>query len=420
MFNSKLDVSELPNNRAWFGCIDEWEAICSGEKYDYIRIDINKPFYSYLNIFSLSEQRLVPGGVLILSVSLDEFFWHRSASNVINMHANSHGFTLLNQRQFILSVDITYRLSSKCISEDYEIRSARNKDIDCMLLFEQVFEERMPLEFWRWKYSNNGDNHSVIAEHNGRVCGHYGGTPRTLIFLGEEYASLQAGDVCISKKHRSFFLKSLFNKLATVFIENAFNSGIQFIFGFPHFKAYRLGRRLGLYKQASEIYQLVLMGQCNGGVSERYFLKLNIDKADFNLMSEGFNASLSESNMSFFKRDSIFFMKRYIMHPVYTYDLYFCRSYNTFLVIRKNNKTLILMDFYGDIKFLGLSLKMFSREIALEGESVAVWLTSCMVEVTGLSDMDSSLDKVAMFAYNQSVSCEHAGFWITAGDTDFL
>lgn len=420
MIDSKLNPPELPSNRVWFGCIDEWEAVCGGEKYDYIHIDINKSFYSCLNIFSLSKHRLVSEGVLILSVSISEFFGHERAFNILNIHANSHGFTLLSRRQLILSVDITYRLSSKNRDEDYEISSAKNNDIDCIKLFEQVFDERMPREFWNWKYSNNGEDHSVIAKQNGKVCGHYGGTPRTLVFLGREYASLQAGDVCISKKHRSFFLKSLFYQLATVFIKNAFNGGIKFIFGFPHSKAYRLGKRLGLYKQASEIYQLVLAGQYNGRVSESCFLKLNIDEADFNIIFEGLNCSLSSSNMSFFKRDSCFFMKRYINHPVYTYELFFCRDYNTYLVIRKNNQTHILMDFYGDIKFLGLSLRVFSLEVALEGESIAVWLTTCMLDISGLTDMVSSLDKVAMFTYNQSASVDHAGFWITAGDTDFL
>lgn len=412
-----IALPTVPESKVWEGRLDEWIETGQTKKQRYVRLRLDSYLVSLFDIFALARCRMSHLGIFQISLINPH---SKLIANRMPNYAHLFGFKLLSRRNYSQSIDLVFRFVEQEVEGDYEFLSADYFEDECKALFEEVFNEPMSGDFWRWKYSNNFGNSSIVVLENGKVCGHYGGAPRVLVYRGMGYKAIQAGDVCIKKKHRSFYSKSVFGDIAQNFILNAFGSEVDFIFGFPHSRAYNLGKRLGIYSLGFDVFNMTLSVEERSEVSGKRMSKVDFFHQGIESSINELLSCLSKNDVTYFDRDLMYLKRRYLNHPVHDYSLYHCGFHNCYLVVRKVGMRYLIIDFLGDVSKFKVSLIEFYNEVPLVGERIEIWASDFMLRSFELSDLNALKHRVGFLAYNQSFKGEHNGFWLTMGDTDFL
>lgn len=389
---------------------------CSNKKYRVIILNdivINDCLF---DIFMLSASRLATGGELTLRFCGDLSF----ASRIKNV-AITFGFDLPSSSNPQAS-QITFSfLGREAKNEVQMARSTRYAD-SCIMLFESVFGHSISREFWYWKYPLSRDVKSVVALEGQTVISHYGLCDRAGVYNSKEYNFLQAADVMVSPSHRGRLSSSIFSELVQ-FGERPFyrdTSDIGLIYGFPHGKAYRLGKRLKHYQPVSSIYEvtfnIVQMSKSAEGFVEAF-------SYDPGLESEVRAACLDmmqTKDVLLLRRDYNYLLRRYFFHPEYNYRVF--KSDCCFFVVRVLDDKLFLMDYFGCLSSYSSNLRLFISYLSnlFSGFTLQLW---CLESI--LSSFESSasvVDTGAYFVYKEYKSNlpEFNTWWITKGDTDFL
>jgi hypothetical protein len=206
-----------------------------------------------------------------------------------------------------------------------EIRLYRPGDeVGITRLFSEVFERKISLEEWRWKYASRGNRKvysSVAVNEKGEIIAHYGGMVHRMICEGGEVYGLAIGDVMIHPKYRA---PKLFRAIASLVPEEAVRDGIILGYGFPNDRAFRLPEKLGLYEKIEDVCEANKEAIFSNNLS-RYVYNLFPLSYDDDRINTLWN-SLEDNYVLAVIRDKDYIRWRYQMHPLFRYELWGLRK----------------------------------------------------------------------------------------------
>ena len=316
-------------------------------------------------------------------------------------------------------IEVTLRRKDLDLTGNTEFFLASGFVGESLDIFFKVFKQKISNEFWHWKYGY-GSGLSLIAFVDGRPCGHYGGIDRPAMINECQYLGLQACDVALLEQNRGSFLKSSFKTLASLFIRNAYSTGVDFIYGFPHIRHMKLGERLGLYQYGEKIRNLTVKSVVNyfRGVD---FVQVSFDELYlcFNDILLKFNESLTTYEFHFLFRDMAYLVHRYNDHHEYKYEYYLSNDKSSVFILKRNDKELFVMDYIGDLLSLEFNLKSLFLSVA--DCVIILWVTDNMIDQFICSDGFSISNYIACFSYSSEIlEFNNDKFFISMGDTDFI
>ena len=404
----------------WQGSVKEW--VKPGNTFIYDAAFIRFDSFSYLdsNIFLLGLVRLKESGILCLSLPVSSLNSRFKLVDSIIKKTSTLSFKLDSISESIDGeIEVTLSRKDLDLTGNSEFFLASGFVGESLDIFFKVFKHKISTEFWHWKYGY-GSGLSLIAFVDARPCGHYGGMNRPVMINGCQYSGLQACDVALLEKNRGGFLKSFFKYLALFFIRNAYASGVDFIYGFPHIRVMKLGERLGLSQYGEKIRNLTVKSVGNDfrGV---HFERVSFE--EFSLYVNDcllrLNDSLSSFGFQYLFRDKAYLVHRYNDHPEYKYEYYLSNDKSSLFIIKRNNKEIFIMDYIGDFDSLEFNLKSFFLSVA--DCVVTLWMTDNVIEQFICSDSFSISNYIACFSYSSaSLEFYNDKFFISMGDTDFI
>tara|TARA_Y100000296_G_scaffold19269_2_gene22994 strand:+ start:1655 stop:2590 length:936 start_codon:yes stop_codon:yes gene_type:complete len=293
--------------------------------------------------------------------------------------------------------------------------------LDAIYLFKEVFDAPMSQDFWFWKYPENSESFSVSVYCNDEITGHNGGILRDFNFQGVLYKALQSCDVAIKKEFRSFHKDGVFDRMTKQFISNAFENGVDFIYGFPHGRHLKLGVRVGSYLSAGSVLQWISKGYMSSPVEgiREVFLR-EFSSEDYACYLSSFYSSLNNSNYAFLLRDFDYIKFRYISNPTFSYR-YFVHEY-ALVVVKNNGNMMVVMDYIGDIDYFKTVMTVLHSQASHEGFSgLNFWTSEGIRNHLLHSDLFRIKDDSAGLAFRWRTSSSVVpNMWITCGDTDFM
>lgn len=303
----------------------------------------------------------------------------------------------------------------------YKIFPTKGNESDAIALFIEVFGVPMSQAFWLWKYPNNSDSFSVSVYSGDQIAGHNGGIIRDFNYQGVAYKALQSCDVAIKKEFRSFHKGGVFDLMTKRFFDNALESGVDFLYGFPHGRHLKLGLRVGSYLSAGSVLQWVSKGHVSSSMGEiREVFLIDFSSDDYEHYLSLLYSSLNNCSYAFLLRDFDYIKYRYFSNPAFSYR-YFVHD-SAFVVVKKNGNMMMLMDYVGDIAYFKSVMTDLHLQACSEGLSGLIFWTS---EGTRSHLLPSNLfqveDDSAGIAFRWKSSSDVVpDMWITCGDTDFM
>ncbi|MCP5325072.1 MAG: GNAT family N-acetyltransferase [Oceanospirillaceae bacterium] len=294
-------------------------------------------------------------------------------------------------------------------------------------LFGTVFGHGINEKFWAWKYGSSNGRFSVLVVSQGRVVGYDGGIPRMLRLNGCERLAVQSADVAVSDAQRGFYRSGVFNRLSRLFVANAFEQGADFLYGFPHGRAMKLGMRTGVYEYGGAIYDCVTTGELDGPALNclsvpRDVTADSVSEDIYHNCLRRFEASLDELGMACLKRDFAYFKSRYLFHPEYCYRVLVFAELNALLVVKQEGSYLRVMDFIGDVRFFQQILGATHQYLLSTGKTgLMFWILDAWRFLIDAAQWVSVNDSSAAFAWRSKTQVSLSQkIWISCGDTDFM
>lgn len=139
------------------------------------------------------------------------------------------------------------------------VRVARESDGPGICrLFGTVFPRQMELLEWRWKYPSNPDGWlSVVAEVDGQIAGHYGGSGARILIGGIESTVFSLCDLSTDPALRGIGgAHQMFLAMAEAWNGLLLERGVAFAFGFPGPAAYGAGANRVGYRSHYPVREL--------------------------------------------------------------------------------------------------------------------------------------------------------------------
>lgn len=191
-----------------------------------------------------------------------------------------------------------------------------------LTLFKNVFGSEMSYEFLLWKYQ--GCEHFGIGfKRDDELTAFYGGIPRDVLYRGEPLKAVQMTDVMVHPNERGAFTrKGTFWKVASTYIGTKVGDRNPYplAFGFPSYRHYLLGNRIGLYDSVDSITELSWSSTPSNGLS---FWKIRELKDSDMKYVPGLWDTMKEkfADSVIGVRDSRWLQKRYLDHPENPYQI---------------------------------------------------------------------------------------------------
>lgn len=295
-------------------------------------------------------------------------------------------------------------------------------ELGIVSLFNEIFQQNMSLEIWRWKYKNHGlGTFAVVAEEGGSIVGHYGLVPRRVSYKGMEKLSAVVSDVMVHPSKRSAFTKmGIFYRLVKYSIEKfcplSQERRILLGYGFPTTRAKDIGIKLGLYEEVEDAVEAEIINRPRHSFYS--IKKCNLERDIVDKLWYSMKKSLQEAIINYRDYDSIVW--RYAQ-PGASYSFY-C-VYNlifpiSIVVVRDDTDVKKIYDYIGDIKnlekSLGLVAKVYNTHLRLR---LPPWLANSLMG----KGLLSYVDKVTLVANALTGPYSHelrGRFFYTYGDED--
>ena len=406
----------------WQGGINDW--VKPGNTFIYDAAFIRFDSFSYLdsNVFLLGLVRLRKSGILCLSLPVSSLKSRFILVDSVIKRTSALPFKLDSISESIDGeIEITLRRKDFNLTGNAEFFLASGFVDETLDIFYKVFKHKIKPEFWGWKYGYDSSL-SLMAFVEGIPCGHYGGINRPIMINEIKYSGLQACDVALLEKNRGSFLKSAFKTLAFLFIRNAYASGIDFIFGFPHIRHMKLGERLGLYQHGEKLRSLSI--KCvDANFKGIFFEEVGFDRLSLHLNDclLKFNESLSADNFNYLFRDMKYLIHRYDKHPEYKYKYYISSDSKSIFILKVNNNEILVMDYFGCLGDLAFNLKSLFSSCVKFDAVVSLWASDEMINRFLCGDSFTVSNYIACFSYSsKSLDFKGERFFISMGDTDFI
>ena len=299
-------------------------------------------------------------------------------------------------------------------------------------LFESSFNVTFDPALWHWKY--DGDRSaSVVALRGGEAVAHYGGIRRNIDYFGVRERAVQICDVMVKPEERSFFSRhGLFFKTAAAMLEQhaGYHAPQLLGFGFPNLKAMHVAARLGLYATTDELFSvstvpdLVANPRWRVEAQPLATLPFNLLGRWWTDMREGFRDSIIAH------RDPDYLYYRYLERPGLQYDCQVLRCDEVptgVAIVRNHGEYDLLMDVVCAPEKLGDAFRALSAESLQRGRQLRFWVTGGQLHrLEGSAPGELCAEHMDVYVpcnvWTKGPSVEQlaGGWWLTAGDTDFL
>lgn len=316
------------------------------------------------------------------------------------------------------------------------LRAVRPADAPQVLrLFVRVFGHDPGMAWYVWKYGAQGlDGRAVgLWDEHGQLVAHYAGFPRRLLWHGRPIEAIQIGDLMVAPEMRGWLTRrGPFFQVSSAFHQAWIGHDRPYAisFGFTHERAMRLGVKLGVYHDLSEIAQLEWPARKG--------------RLPFGWLAKEIEAPFEMANRCLAKakkfqdddagrriigvRDADYLARRYSRRPDKRYRYLFLRRLLhgpvALAVLSEETNTIRWLDHIGPQQCLPIMARAVSVLAAQSGcQSVTAWASPALQSAL-IASGGGCAGVAARFALITASACPAAplardGIW-WAGDTEFL
>ena len=228
---------------------------------------------------------------------------------------------------------------------DFQVTEYKHGDEKAILgLFQLVFQRDISLEYWRWRYADNPAGSGVIqlAWDGETLAGHYALARTKMSWQGEVVSSSLS---MTTMTHPDYRRKGLFRLLAESCYLQAFQNGIELVYGFPNENSYYgFVNKLEWLDLGDEI-EMVYRGE---NAPEPRGFSIKVLESIQEIPSDLFKLDI-ENDVLHLIRDKKYFDWRYFKNPIDTYEVCLIET------VRKE-KAMVVFKLYneGEVKKLHL------------------------------------------------------------------
>lgn len=297
-------------------------------------------------------------------------------------------------------------------------------------LFQAAFNKPMDARMWQWKYQGQAKR-GIGVWREQKLVAFFGWAPRHVLFFGAPMSAVQCCDVMTDPEERGMLSREgPFFSATLTFAECALSrrEGHRLAFGFPSYRHFLLGQRLGVYFELDKL--LELRWQCAPGpASLRYRIRpwqgTNTEARQLESCWREMAASLAEFVLPV--RDPDFLHYRYRQHPLFLYDclLVSHRWVPTaigLVVLRRHDDWVELIDVVADRKHLATLVSAARRFTARIGKrELRGWIAAGCAGLLASPDCETVDTGITIpLARDPALADVSRGRWfLMAGDSDF-
>ena len=261
-----------------------------------------------------------------------------------------------------------------------KIRPSTERDIPALnALFKKVFREERAPQVWEWKYFRNPrGNFSFLAEADGRVISHCGGTPVIFRDGGETRLALQSVDFMSDPAYPGGLGSGgVFARMVKAFFAQYCGpSAVTMVYGFPGERHRLFGERVLGYAPVEHVGELILQPRGESRVVAQPLA------SNLALLSQVQTPFLSGA-----VRDETYLRWRYVDHAVHRYELVKVKGFFSAplgAIIRRTNDEVLLMDLIGTAS--PRNIQKIIAKLAMMGRPVRAWASLAHASTKALLD----------------------------------
>jgi hypothetical protein len=312
-------------------------------------------------------------------------------------------------------------------SEQYIIRDYKKGDEELIsALFYEVFEKKMTVEQWNWKYAipGNGRIYSKVAvDSNNKIVGHAGAIPLRGICVNEPIQFFQGADVMVDKKARGFLgRKNAYELLMKALLEDIAKEFPKvFCYGFSGMRPFILGKRVGIY---NEIEQAI---DCIKGLSPSFFNTYRMKPMSWDDdILDTLWARLSDHFSFSLIRDKAYLSWRYATNPFFSYRLlgfFLLGKLKGWVVIIDSESEVFVVDLLTEKKRCRGILNALQNHLISQGKkTMRLWIPKTWrKDVKGCNESKTDVT-ICNLIWKMSIqtSFVRENYFYTMGDTDIF
>ena len=305
-------------------------------------------------------------------------------------------------------------------------------------LFKSVFGQPASLAWFEWKYGAGKGEAVGIWDETGRLVAHYAGIPRLLAWQDKPVRGVQIGDVMVTPEMRGLMTRQgPFQQVCSHFFATRVGPTLPYriAFGFPNQRHFRLGTRLGLYRDGGIIKQLRWPARREDLPLWWSWSELSVQPRNAERQMGAVWKAMRHDLREFVlgMRDAGYLRWRFIARPDRQYRLFvLCRRLTgralAIVVMRLAGDSAELLDLIGPRRMFHAAATAARDEAARAGaHSLSAWASPAVAEVfrgSGAQELQETpsgaLLAVARASEFSADEIAAARWWWMGGDTDFL
>jgi hypothetical protein len=299
-------------------------------------------------------------------------------------------------------------------------------DPESLGLFRDAFDAELPLAQWQWKY-RNAPLRGLLLRNASRAVAFFGGMPRTVRHGARALAAVQNGDVMVAPAERSVFTRhGALYQVASRYFERFVGPGRTYAlaYGFPNERHFRLGAKLGLYRDGGRMVTLTWSASVSGRPSMR---QERVEAGNLRALAPLAGAMTRDWPTHLIPaRDAAHWEWRYLSHPVHRYELVLARGRWTrrplcALVLREHAGHVDWLDYAGPRSRIDDAVAI-ARGFAHDrgGKPVVALFSESIAGDFAAHAASRELAMPVALASSSDEACTSWPLWLMGGDTDFL
>lgn len=311
----------------------------------------------------------------------------------------------------------------------WNLHEARSEDdAELLRLFSNAFGTEMPLAQWQWKY-DNAPLRGLLLRNGGEAVAFFGGMPRAVQSGSSVLAAVQNGDVMVAPAERSVLARQgALYQVADHYFDRFVGRGRAYAlaYGFPNERHFRLGAKLGLYREGGRMLSMT-WSPCAPGGRSLWEHETRMGTGDLGALAPLWDAMRRDWPGHLLPvRDAAHWKWRYLAHPAHRYELVLLRRrWNRrplcALALRDHPNHVEWLDYVGPRSGIDQAVAIARRFAAGRGGKPVVALISQSIAADFKAQAASCEPAMPVaLARGSDDVCTTAPLWLMGGDTDFL
>lgn len=299
-----------------------------------------------------------------------------------------------------------------------------------LTLFQAAFNKTMDARLWTWKYQGQAKR-GIGVWRDSKLVAFFGWAPRQVLFFGAPLSAVQCCDVMTDPGERGMLSREgPFFSATLTFAECCLSrrEGHRMAFGFPSYRHFLLGQRLGVYFELDKL--LELRWDCKPEpASLRFRIRPWQETASERRQLEACWLAMAASLADFVLpvRDPDFLQYRYRQHPLFSYDCLLVSdrwlpAAIGLVVLRRHDDWVELIDVVGHRKHLPTLVSAARRFTARIGQrALRGWISAGCAGLLVSQDCETVDTGITIpLAKDPALAgVSHGRWFLMAGDSDF-